>query len=887
MSGKAARDYVNGKSEGYMRDKVISILDNNKIDGIVYKNEYEGGGDSYLVFSPTQIKSATGNNGKFDSSNPDIRYRAPQTREQYINKIKDIALSKTLTPEEIGKVIQDVSGQPKFQKLTDEQVVNVYHALNREELNTFTQYSDIIEALNLADRMAEKPPEGLVSNAEALKDISGFKGQFRDIYRNFEQVFGKGEAGQKIKIDILDPFDKSKGEFVDEQQKAVDALDNNVVKKYGFAKGSKESAAIMDFGEKKIKETDLIAEFGSKKARQIVESDKFFRSQYDGLIEKINAGRKKIYGDMWEKKRNLDKEIEIIKASMERNQSTMDGKKRTDTLIFNKLQRRQARLESAEAKRIELMNSDEWWRGKVLPKRADYYRHWQEMADGLEGLINAFETPSGISPALSGISPVTKPQSRWAGIFQKRTGDESKRDAIGGFLNYIPVASYAIHIDPHIMKFRGIASELAKNTEETKNVNNFIEFLQDYSNDLAGKTNPADRYFQKVIPGGRATMRVINWLNKRVKANVILGNASSSLAQIFNVPQAIGSAKQYSISGATRTIAQNFTENIPMSKSSFIKERYSGGMYDKFDTGILKDTKKFAAWMVGALDEVGTKFTWNAHYAKAIGENMPNPIKYADDMTRKMVAGRGVGEVPLGQKAKIFQLIAPFQLEVANAWWVIKDFISAKDFAGLALMFVTGYLMNRVAEKVRGSDVVFDPINATWDGYKAFQEEPNTMLGLAKFGGRIGGEFLSNIPLGQTVAGMYPQYGANIGGVKFPTAKKLFGQGDPTRYGGGVLVSKGLQDPLFKIVSPYAGGQIKKSYQGIKAVMEGQVTNKKGKKLFNVNNDVLSAAQATVFGKYSSQEARDYFDKTTKNTGTSTGINTMRRSYARPAWRTN
>lgn len=48
-------------------------------DGVVYRNEHEGkqsklGADSYIAFSPEQIKSATGNKGTFDSGNPDIRY---------------------------------------------------------------------------------------------------------------------------------------------------------------------------------------------------------------------------------------------------------------------------------------------------------------------------------------------------------------------------------------------------------------------------------------------------------------------------------------------------------------------------------------------------------------------------------------------------------------------------------------------------------------------------------------------------------------------------------------------------------------------------------------------------------------------------------------------
>ncbi len=43
-------------------------------DGLVYRNEAEGRGDSYVIFDPRQVKSATGNRGSFDPANPDIRY---------------------------------------------------------------------------------------------------------------------------------------------------------------------------------------------------------------------------------------------------------------------------------------------------------------------------------------------------------------------------------------------------------------------------------------------------------------------------------------------------------------------------------------------------------------------------------------------------------------------------------------------------------------------------------------------------------------------------------------------------------------------------------------------------------------------------------------------
>ena len=480
------------------------------------------------------------------------------------------------------------------------------------------------------------------------------------------------------------------------------------------------------------------------------------------------------------------------------------------------------------------------------------------MSQGFEGLWNIFENPSGISSALSGPSAFSKPKSKWASFMQKRLGDQSDVDAVGGFLDYANASLYAKHIDPNIPNFRNLREELVQATAEGENagkLNNFIEFLDDFSNDLAGKTNPGDRVIQKWIPGGRKTFQVLTWANNRIKANTIVGNLGSTVAQIFNVPQGIANAGPvHATKGFGRAMAGMFVKNDPINQSTFIKERYSRA-FDRFDTGMINNTKHFASWITGVLDEVGTKYIWQSHYAKALAEKIPNPVKYADDVTRRMVAGRGIGEVPIAQKAKTTQMLAPFQLEVGNMWWVMKDFVDEKSFGKLATLFVMNYLFNRAAEQVRGSAVTFDPIQAVIDAIGEMDEEN----GAVKAGGRLAGEVLSNVPFGQTVAANYPEYGAKIGDVQTPTRKELFGRSDPTRFGSGLLLNKGIQDPLFKILPGYGGNQLKKTLEGMLAMDKGYVENKGQQVQYPVNDNPIDKAKSIMFGKYATGEARDFF----------------------------
>ncbi len=81
LIGHPYEEYAKSKGIDYhanrftiTKDEVEKWILENKFDGIIRpaKTQYNLEGSEYIVFSPNQIKSATGNNGDFDSSNPNI-----------------------------------------------------------------------------------------------------------------------------------------------------------------------------------------------------------------------------------------------------------------------------------------------------------------------------------------------------------------------------------------------------------------------------------------------------------------------------------------------------------------------------------------------------------------------------------------------------------------------------------------------------------------------------------------------------------------------------------------------------------------------------------------------------------------------------------------------
>jgi len=643
-------------------------------------------------------------------------------------------------------------------------------------------------------------------NVENLTDIKPWSGQFTDIFRNFRRVYGKQYAA--IKEAYLDPmFIKGKTALYDDIDRWIGRIKTEMEQGFGIKKGSQESADVQKFGEKLISAEDLINKYGREKAAKLIEADKWFRRNYDILLEEVNKVRAQIYPNQPE---------------------------------------------------------------KIIPRRQDYYRHFQELGQGIDGLLNTFTQVADIGSNLAGKSAFTKPKSKLLKFSLPRIGNKTEYDAVGGFIDYVKAQTYAKNIDPHISTFRDLATDLEKVTGDTsknpKAMNNFISFLNNFSNDLAGKTGTGDRALQEI--GGRKGLGVISWLTTRAKLNVILGNASASLAQFFNLPNAIGEVgPAYAAKGFGRTAAEMLSKSKAQSKSIFLRERFFKG-WDQFDRGILASPKKFAKWMITAPDEAATRSIWNMFYERGKAQGVPDVVNYADDFTRRMVAGRGIGELPLAQRSQWMQIVAPFQVEVTNAWHVIGDMIGEKAFGKLITLAITSYVMNRTVEKVRGSDVSFDPINAIIDGLQTYQEEEDKRIGALKFGGRLGGEVLSNVPFGQSGAAIYPEYGVNIPGTEERlTREELFGKGDPTRFGSGLLAAKALQDPLYKILPPFGGQQIKRSIKGADVSAKGYSETDKGEVRFPTEDNVLRNAQRVVFGEYSTPAAREYFDKNRRPLG--------------------
>lgn len=650
----------------------------------------------------------------------------------------------------------------------------------------------------------------------------------------------------------------------------------------------------------------------------------------DGKIEQVEAelfkigNRKdlKTYQELIDRRDRLvvrrseimnltEAKVDKLKAMAQRLTNQFDE---NSSVYKEKLAKRLAALNRREGELIGELATDEITYGRLIQRRRDYYHHFEELAgmvpeflgymkvhaddnvsvaDRIKGYINSrgLRHNKNIDNRLAGKSADTKPKAKWQSFAQRRTQTETVNyDAVGGFKRYVAAAAYSAAIDPNISIFRALADDLAMPVDgkpSDKSMGGFIDYLRKYANELAGKSNEyGDRFIARIV--GRNWWNRLNRLSSRIKSNQVVYNVSCSTAQILNVPQAIAYMRNHPVA-LKDAIVDTVWGALPGKNeikerykySSFLTERFSDN-YTRFEALPKRTADTIANFMLGALDEAGTKYIWNAAYRSAIAEGSKTPIRYADDVTRRMVAGRGIGELPYYQKSKLVGMLIPFTLESGNVWDAVGDMMrdsaqkhgvdtkqglarkAAKVGAGvdfgadLLVLFVMNHLFNYILAKIRGTDGgLFDPIADIKEGVR-------NNKGVLKTAGLIAGDFVGSFPVGGFAAGVYPEYGIELpGGINLPSRRAIFGDSDPTRFGtnGGVFLSA-VKDPAHMLIPKAGGAQLRKIGKAIYASYNGAVRTRSGKVKYELSDKSLyNIIRGLTFGTSALTETEDYYNQ--------------------------
>ena len=245
---------------------VVEASKEDGYDGIVYLNDYEdNGSDSYIAFTPTQIKSAEGNT-TFDANNDDIRFRvAPSTPST-------------------GKARQmyDEAVRSHTKKNNVKKSENLWHHLREAYQDSMLSVQKLMDAV-------------LAETGNTLRSSD-------DVYKAENQLSSKNKAEiEKWERDFMKPLQM---EILDLTKKGVayDDIVEYLLAKHGLERNlefsrreAEEDGKVWDGFVKRdfsgLTELTGEAEHFTEAAQQIV---KEFEDKYntDNLWSKINAATK-------------------------------------------------------------------------------------------------------------------------------------------------------------------------------------------------------------------------------------------------------------------------------------------------------------------------------------------------------------------------------------------------------------------------------------------------------------------------------------------------------------------------------------------------------------------------------------------------------------------
>lgn len=822
-----------------------------------------------------------------------------------------------LTPQDAAEITGDITdyGPEEFDRIVSE-APDQYEAMPKRDLSRFgggrlrggeEQMQKDIEAMTEeADQQGAKQivPESVARNISPVHMAYN-----KTLERVLDEAAGVSETIRTFFRDTIEkPLAYAKGLYARNIKTQMDDY-YKAMQETGIRLGSKESAAVMWYGEgQRVNEKGDIEKYTlehlkrdfPKKWKDIVKADSVNRRIYDEYIQKIQKARREVYPYAEQRVELAINRRRAQIAALSEQVKNLDAKIKAgsgtaaDQAARSETMRELKRLEKDLSQKIKDRDSGKAFANQRLFPRKDFYHHTMEMAQGFSALKNILDVDSNIDPRLVGKSDNTKPNAKWSGILQRRRGVNALEDSVAAMLDYIPQAEYMINIDPQVARMRTIVRDIVDGTAnaDQTNANSLIEWLTDYTNDLAGKTNPFDRALQKWL--SRKAFKTLEWLNGRAKSNAILGNLNSALSQVYNLPNGLAyihDPRDISaglVDFAAAKAGNDRAKNI-LQSSNFLTERYLDKAQKQFDESLMHKPKQFAEWLMTAGDEQVAQMIYFSAYEQALRRGEADPVFYADDITRRAIAGRGVGEVPLLQKSKWVKLIAPFQVEVSNAYYVIKEKIGARDALGLTLLFLSTFLLNELKEDLTGTRTGMDLIDAGSDAIKEVLDpeyEGNTLNKMLTVATRLGGEVLSNMPFGSQIASTL---------VPDETRRtKLFGESDPTRFGTGNIGINALLepvgqflsgqevnpwDPLTNLVMPWGGRQASRvvdmaedygllpifriSQDGVRADrqdVQASYSDDGSRLRFPMDTDIGNILKGLAFGRYATDAGKAYIE---------------------------
>ena len=572
----------------------------------------------------------------------------------------------------------------------------------------------------------------------------------------------------------------------------------------------------------------------------------------------------------------------------------------------------------------------------------NYFPHarFNDPKDPLQKTASLFGidlTDSELPMDIAGRTEDFRPRTQWSGNVLQRKGKATDYDALRIFDQYFEGVSNIIYHTEDISNIRAlsdymrysfseenikkqideiyknkslsieernkkIAEIYAQNAENHK-LQNYVQNLDEYGNQLAGKKSSIDRSVEKTLLG-RKFYKAVTGISNRVSGNMVAGNIGSALTNIIPITQGLGRTRttsQLKGLGEALLYMKNGEMDELTKRSAFLATR--GGTERTYKNWLQRletagGNLNPLQWMEAA-DTFSTQAVWRARYYDNLKDGMGQAaaIKEADTFARNLFAGRSKGAMPTIFGSKALKPLTMFQLEVNNQYRnLIKDipheektiYRKMRSYMGIV---IGAYMFNDAYEKITGRRSAFDPFGMANEagGNATGESMRNTwdILGDAIKGDGVQlTEKREKKAPSAVIQGVVDELADNtpfVGGLFFDGGRIPLKSAIPHPIEAGKHFAdamrgeerwgKALQEINKEAISPLAtymmlpvgGGQVNKTIKGLDMMRKGgsyTQTNDGEQLQFAVDKDKKTNwLQAALFGKWAVPEAQAHMEK--------------------------
>ncbi len=539
-----------------------------------------------------------------------------------------------------------------------------------------------------------------------------------------------------------------------------------------------------------------------------------------------------------------------------------------------------------------------------IPRLDNYFLHFRAMDDTFSKLglpfnpndIRAKDLPTD----LNGVTADLKPGQPYFASAMHRRGKRTSFDLLGGLERYLNSAKNQIYHIDDIQTLRALRNYIADtygqanglegldalSEEEAQDrieqvynshLSTFAKFLNEEANILAGKTALIDRGLEGII--GRRGITFLDTVNKQVGSNMVGFNLSSSLTNLEAIPRAFAKTNKFDfVKALSQTVANklSFGHFDSFTKDSPVIIRRKGS--DRFYRTPWQKAGDAGYVFMSAIDDVSTELIARTKYNELTRKGMDAQKAHyeTDKWVSRLMGDRSLGQMPQLYNSKMLGLVTKFQLEVRNVldsnyYDTIQDAKvstehienglarNAKRAAKIATtMFetaVASHLFGKAFESVAGYNPTFDIIEVlmTVFGFDDDEDSEDTVLDNIEQGFLA---LLEDLPYTSTLTGGRIPISSALPITELVKGQDEWGN-EKSRW-----ETLGEIAPYYLLPGGYS--QAKKTVQGLSMFSDdhpiaGSYTDS-GNLRFPVEDTMKNRVKAGIFGQWSSENARDYFD---------------------------